>query len=348
MSEQKATPPAAGGLLAELARLQSRLTSSRSAADPTDARAALWSRIARGGVVGVFAIMIVTFSVMKPHDFPTVANLKAILDQAAVFAVLGVGLTVVLTIAEFDLSFEAGAAIAGSAAVMLMVHLHVGTVAAIVLAIVVGMLVGVANGTIVAYGRAPAFIGTLAVASVAGGVESWFTKDKPTYEGISSAYEAISANTVAGIPLTIVISVACVLAAWLLLSFTVYGRRAHAVGANPVAAELAGLRVKRVRFAAFAFMGAMAGIAGIITTSRAGGSFPNSEAGVLLPTYTAAFLGASALGRRGQFHPVATYFGVIFIGSLQTGLTMVQAPSWTANFVTGIVLVFAVLVALRK
>lgn len=352
MSSRESPPdqkPSVVRVAAEGQRLLGRLVTPSGPGTPEEeARARFWARIARGGVVGVFVVMVAIFSIMRPHQFPTGDNLKAILDQAAIFAVLGVGLTVVLVIAEFDLSFEASTAIAGSAAVVFMVKVDVGTALAIVGALMVGLLVGIANGTLVAYGRAPAFIGTLAIASVAGGVESWFTKDKPTYEGISTAYEAISGSTVAGIPMTIFISVGCVLFAWALLSFTVYGRRAHAVGANAAAAALAGVRTKRVRFIAFAFMGLMAGIAGIITTSRAGGSFPDSAAGVLLPTYTAAFLGASALGRRGQFHPVATYFGVIFIGTLQTGLTMVQAPSWMANFITGIVLVFAVLVALRK
>jgi ribose transport system permease protein len=311
--------------------------------------ATVWlPRLARGAVGGVFVVMIVTFSILKPHAFPTIANLKAILDQASVFAVLGAGLTVVLVLGEFDLSFDANAAISGAAAVELMAALHGGTVLAILAGVGVGALVGAANGAIVAFGRAPAFIGTLAVASVAAGVESWFTKDANVYQGLTTSYQAIAINTIDGIPLTVFISICCVLASWLLLSFTVYGRRAHAVGSNPTAATLAGLRTPRTRFIGFVFMGAMAGIAGIILTSRAGGTFPDSGTGLLLPVYTAAFLGASALGRRGQFHPLATYFGVIFIGSLQTGLTMVQAPAWSAQLVTGIVLVMAVLVALRK
>jgi ribose transport system permease protein len=311
--------------------------------------ASVWlPRVSRGAVGGVFVAMIVTFSILKPHAFPTIDNIKAILDQAAIFAVLGAGLTVVLVLGEFDLSFDANAAISGAAAVELMASLHGGTFVALVVGVGVGAVVGAANGAIVAFGRAPAFIGTLAVASVAGGVQSWFTKDQNVYQGVTTSYQAIASNTIAGIPLTVFISIGCVLASWLLLSFTVYGRRAHAVGSNATAATLAGLRTPRTRFIGFVFMGAMAGIAGIIITSRAGGTFPNSGIGLLLPVYTSAFLGASALGRRGQFHPLATYFGVIFIGSLQTGLTMVQAPSWSAQLITGIVLVMAVLVALRK
>lgn len=326
-----------------------KLVTPGAAESPEEVRRAeMWTRIARGGVAGVFVLMIAVFSVLKPQQFPTADNLKAILDQASIFAILGAGLTVVLAINEFDLSFEASSALSGSATVLLMAHSGLPVPVAVIGGLLVGLLVGSANGTLVAYGRAPAFIGTLAIASVAGGVEQWLTKDKPIYEGIPAAYEAIAGTTVVGIPITIVISIGCVLAAWVLLSHTVYGSRAHAVGANETAANLAGVRVKRIRFAAFAFMGLTAAIAGIISTSRSGGTFPEAGAGVLLPTYTAAFLGASALGRRGQFHPIATYFGVLFIGSLQTGLTMVQAPGWMANFVTGIVLVFAVLVALRK
>jgi ribose transport system permease protein len=82
-------------------------------------------------------------------------------------------------------------------------------------------------------------------------------------------------------------------------------------------------------------------------TAQAGGSAPNNSANLLLPVYTAAFLGASALGR-GQFTSVATYFGVIFIGTLQTGLTMLQQPAWIASVITGVVLVIAVVIARRQ
>jgi ribose transport system permease protein len=143
------------------------------------------------------------------------------------------------------------------------------------------------------------------------------------------------------------ISVVVVLAVWGLLKFTVFGRHAYAVGSNELAASVAGVRTREVRWAAFVTLGILAGLAGVLITAQGGGSSPNNASGLLLPTYTAAFLGLSALGR-GKFTPIATYFGVVFIGTLQTGLTILDQPSWIASVITGSVLVVAVLIARRQ
>jgi ribose/xylose/arabinose/galactoside ABC-type transport system permease subunit len=290
--------------------------------------------------------MVAVFSILKPHNFPTSDNVKAILQQASILAVLGVGLTVVLVIREFDLSFEANAALSGAIAVQVMVNLNLPMTLGILAGILTGALVGVANGTIVAYGRAPAFIGTLAIASVAGGIESMVTKDTTVY-GVPASYLGIATSKVLGIPLFVYISIGVVLVVAGILRYTVFGRHAQAVGSNPEAASMAGVRTKAVRWSGFVFLGALAGLAGVLITAQAGGSAPSNATNLLLPVYTAAFLGASALGR-GSFNAVATYFGVVFIGTLQTGLTMLNQPAWIAQVITGSVLVAAVLISRRQ
>lgn len=293
------------------------------------------------GVVTLFLVLIVAFSAARPQQFPTWDNARAIFLQATIVAVLGAGLTVVLVIGEFDLSFDANTALSGAIAVLAMTSLELPMGLGIVAGIGAGMLVGGVNGALVAFGRAPAFIGTLAVASVAVGTQSWITADKTTY-GVPESYIAISTREVLRIPLLIWFSVGIVLVIAGMLKYTVFGRHAYAVGSNVVAADSAGIRTREVRFAAFVVLGVLAGVAGVLLTAQSGGSAPTDSAGLLLPVYTAAFLGASAFGR-GNFNPLATYFGVIFVGTLATGLTMLQQPRWVANVITGLVLVGAIL-----
>lgn len=309
-------------------------------------RARMAERIARVGIAVLFVGMLVVFSLLRPENFPTINNAKAILEQAAILGILGVGLTVVLVIREFDLSFDANAALSGAFAAYVMTSWGLPTAPGLALAILAGGLVGVANGSIVAFGKAPAFIGTLAVASLAVGIQSWFTGDQTIY-GVPEAYIGISTGSIFGIPLFIVISLAVVAAITVLLRFTVYGRHAHAVGSNPKAAASAGVRVREVRWFAFVVLGCLAGLAGALLTAQGGGSVPGATAGMLLPVYTAAFLGASAWGK-GTFTATGTFFGVIFIGTLSTGLTMLQQPTWVSNLITGGVLVAAVLLARRQ
>jgi ribose transport system permease protein len=306
----------------------------------------IWVALARAGIALLFVVMLVVFSALRPENFPTWDNAKAILEQAAIFAVLGVGLTVVLVIREFDLSFDANASLSGAIAVLLMVNLDLPMSLGVLGGILTGAAVGVANGSIVAYGGAPAFIGTLAIAAGAVGINSWLTSDQTIYD-VPASYIGISTTRIVGIPLFIIISLACVVAIWLLLKHTVYGRHAHAVGSNIKAAESAGVRTREVRFAAFVVLGALAGLAGVLITAQGGGSAPGNSAGLLLPVYTAAFLGASAFGR-GNFNAWGTYFGVIFIGTLATGLTMLQQENWVASIITCAVLIAAVLVARKQ
>jgi ribose transport system permease protein len=306
----------------------------------------VWLKVGSYGIIALFVIMVIAFSIAKPSHFPTFTNAKAILLQASIFAVLGAGLTVVLVIGEFDLSFDNNTALSGAVAVAVMANLHLPMAVGLLAGLATGALVGVANGTLIAFGRAPAFISTLAVSSVAAGLQAWLTNDQTTY-GVPNSYVGISTASILGIPLFIWVSVIVIILVGVLLTRTVYGRHAHAVGSNVVAAESAGIRTREVRWTAFVVMGALAGLAGVLLTAQDGGSAPTDSAGLLLPTYTAVFLGASALGR-GRFNASGTYFGVVFIGTLSTGLTFLQQPAWVASVATGAVLVVAVLLRRKR
>ena len=302
--------------------------------------------ISRGGVFLAFFLMLTLFSLGKPESYPTTANLRTILDQAAVLAIVAAGLTVVLATGEFDLSFGATVGIAGSAAVLAMRDLDQGIIGAIVIALVVGAGVGTFNGAVIAYGKVPAFIATLAVASMITGIERAFTHNEAIYQGVSQTYVDMTRERLWGVPLGVLISLATIIFVWVLLDLTVFGRRIYALGGSEQAARLAGVRTERVKLMAFVVAGMCAGLGGVIVTSRAASSFSNSGVGLLLPAYAAAFLGASALGGR-RFHPAGTYFGVVFMGALATGLIMLQYPPWTTDLIQGAVLVGAVLITRR-
>jgi ribose transport system permease protein len=253
------------------------------------------------------------------------------------------GLTVVLAIGQFDLSLGAAVGLCGSAAILTMADLGQGTGVAVLMGFAVGVVIGLVNGTLTAYGRVPALIATLAVSSAAAGIEQAFTHNSAIYRGVTHTYVNLSLGRHGGLPGSVWISFAVLALLWFMLDLTTYGRRAYAVGANRAVAYLSGVRTQRVTLAGFVIVGLAAGLGGILTTSAAGSSFPNSGIPLLLPAYAAVFLGASAMpGRR--FHPAATYFGVLFLNFLATGLLMVGLPAWTTDVVEGAVLGAAVLV----
>jgi ribose transport system permease protein len=304
--------------------------------------AALGRVVDLGGLLS-FVVMLIVFSVLRPSSFATFENFRTVFFQSATLCVVAMGLTVVLVIGQFDLSLGAAIGLAGSCAILTMSNLGQGTVLAVLVGFTVGFVIGLVNGVLTAYGRVPALIATLAVSSAAAGIEEALTHNSAIYSGVTTAYVNISLGTYLGLPGAVWISFAVLAVLWFVLDMTTYGRRAYAVGANTTVAYLSGVRTKRVTLAGFVIVGLAAALGGILTTSAASSSFPNSGTPLLLPSYAAAFLGASTMPGR-KFHPAGTYFGALFLNFLATGLLMVGLPNWTTDVVEGVVLGAAVLV----
>jgi len=287
------------------------------------------------------------FSIAKPDVFLTRVNAQAILDSASVLCILAVGVTVVLVLGEFDLSIGAVAGLAGASSAAAMSYRGWSTGVAIAIALGVGALVGLVNGISVAYVRIPSFIATLAIGSLASGVELAITKTS-IFQGLHSSYLHIALTKYGGFSLDSIIAAVVGLVILIILRTTVYGRHASAVGDNPAAARLTGVPVQRVKVIGFMLAGLTAGVASVIAVSSAASYYPGIGTGFLLPAYAAAFLGLSLTGGL-RFSVVGSYLGVLLLGTVTTGLTIMNEPNWTAALVQGGVLLTAVAgIAIRR
>ena len=293
--------------------------------------------------VGAFAF----FAIARPDTFLTWDNARAILDDTSVLCVLAVGVTAVLVVGEFDLSVGFVVGLAAAAGVGAMAFRGWPVWLAIAVAIGAGALAGLANGVAVSLVGIPSFVATLAIGSIAAAVELAITKTS-IFEGIPASYLDLALKRVGTIPLRAIIALGVVLLFLVLLRGTVFGRHAASVGDNPAAALLAGVPVARVRLVTFVLAGLTAGLAAVLVTSSAGSYYPNLGTGYLLPAYAAAFLGLS-LGGGLRFNVLGSYLGVLLLGMVSTGLTMMNQPSWVAALVQGIVLIAAVAgIAIRR
>ena len=295
------------------------------------------------GGLAVMLITLIVFAALRPDAFPTWANVQGILDSVTVLLILGAGLTIVLAIGEFDLSFASTTGLSGAVAVLAVVQWGWPVWLGVAAAIGVGILVGLGNGASVAYGRAPAFIITLAIGSIALGIERFISNDKVIY-GLPESLISLGQGKILGFSTGLWVAVFVTAGVFVLMRFTTYGRRVQAIGSNRRAADLAGLAVARSRMMAFVIMGGIAGLGGVILMAKASEYFPNSAAGLLLSPYAAAFLGAAVIGR-GRFGAVPTFIGVVYIGVLQNGITMLGQAGWVVLLVQGVVLAAAVLLA---
>jgi ribose transport system permease protein len=299
--------------------------------------------LTRYGVLIAFAIVILVFSLAKPDVFPTWGNAKSILTAAAPPMIVAVGLTVVLAMQDFDLSFGSTIGVTGGAAVALMVRHDFGWVLALLIGLGFGVAVGLVNGYVIAFLGGSSFIITLAMGTVLTGIEYAFTKQATVFSGVPKGYVDIGAeNYLFGLSNQIWIALVVALILWAMLDHTEIGRYMRAIGGNPEAARLSGIRTRRLRLVGFVIVGVTAAIVGILLTSEGGSYTPNPGSSYLLPAYAAAFLGAACF-KPGEFNIPGTMVGVLFLGTISTGLTIVNLQTYLINLVQGGILVAAVL-----
>jgi ribose transport system permease protein len=298
----------------------------------------------RYGLLIAFLTAIAVFSLVRPSTFPTGTNAEAILTLAAPSLIVAVGLTVVLVMQDFDLSFGAMIGLAGGAVTTFAVTDHISWQLAILLVLGLGMLAGLLNGIMVAYLGGSSFIITLAMGTVLTGVEFALTHENTIYQGYPQAFLNIGSGTSLGLNNEIWIAAVIVLLAWVLLDRTEMGRYMYAIGGNQEAARLSGLRVRPFRVIGFIGVGLAAAVVGILLISESGSYSPNGGTSYLLPAFAAVFLGA-AVFRPGEFNIPGTVIGVLFLGVIQTGLIMLNFQTYVINLVQGGILIAAVLIS---
>jgi ribose transport system permease protein len=306
----------------------------------------------RWAVIGLFAVMIALFSIAKPDVFPTWQNAKDILDQTPITAMFAVAVTLAMLMGEFDISFPYVADLVSAfVAFMMTVAIWtstIGIVATVLLAFVVAGIFGLLNGVLIARIRVPAFVTTLATGSIAAGLELMFQNLYPNGQqaissiSLPSVFPRVGDSVVPGIGVNWTVVVAFVLCAviWFVLRKTVSGRRVHAIGGNARAAVLAGVPVTRIRIWIFIVVALIAALGGLITVSQVG-FFNGTNAALLLPSYTATFLGASVWGLR-RFNVGGTVLAVLFLETMANGLSIMNQPLWIVSVVSGVVLLVAV------
>lgn len=298
----------------------------------------------RWGVLVVFAVMIVVFSILSPEVFPTWRNTLSILEQASIIVLLAVGLTYVLAAGEFDLSFPYVYTLASGITVISMTKWGFGPFPAILVGLGVGAATGLINGIFVATKRASSFIITLALGTAYTGLMYGIAGEAPITAGIPNGFIDLTTFEIGEIRLDVITMVVIAILTGIALRSSVFGRHVKATGSNPDAAAVAGVKVSWVRIGCFVVLGLCVAVAAILQTSLSAAFYPTSGQGLFLPPFVAAFIGTSVLGR-GQFTVFGTVVGALFIGTLQTGLLMQNIPSWVIYVVQGAVLLAAVMAA---
>ena len=298
-------------------------------------------RLLTYSVLWALLIEIAIFSALSPDVFATWANARSILGSQAVLLIIALGLTVALAANEFDLSI---AAVAGFSQVIvgwLTVEHGWGLGAAIVAALLVGLTIGVINAFLVVRLGIGSFIGTLASGTLLTGLSLKITNSEPI-TNIPQGLVDASSHELLGLQLVFWYALAGTIVLWYVLSHTPVGRWIYFTGANPQSAQLNGLPVGRIRAASLVVCAVVAAIGGILYAGLFGAADPNTATDqFLLPSYAAAFLGATAVVQ-GRFNAWGTFISVYLVVTGIVGLSLVtNQVGWISFAFNGGVLIIA-------
>jgi ribose transport system permease protein len=302
----------------------------------------------RGGALVILLALVVAFS-LAAENFLTVDNLRNILRQYSVPAILAVGQTVVIVSAGIDLSVASTAALSGSVMGVMYAHEGYPEPVALLMGLAAGFAVGAVNGFVITKWRVPDFIATLGAFTAVRGVALLVTDGLPVpdytkaKEGrtVPETVTTLGADSVFGVPLIAVVAGACALVGWFILSRTTLGRSAYAIGGNREAARVSGIRVERVKWSIYIFSGLMAAIAGFMLTGRQGSANALMGEGMELQSIAAVVVGGTNLfGGEGTIG--GTIIGVLIIGVLNNGLNILGVADFWQRVVNGSIIVAVV------
>lgn len=300
--------------------------------------------------------IIVVFSFLSPNYF-TVSNFLTMSSHVALFAILSIGMLLVILNGGIDLSVGSTLGFAGVIAGFLMqgvtlkslgVVLYPPVWVVVVLACALGALVGFINGVLIARFKVPAFVATLGVMYMVRGFALLITNGL-TYDNLggnadfgNTGFDWLGFNRFLGVPIGVVVMIVIALIGILALSRTAYGRWLYASGGNERAAELSGVPVKTVRISVYVLSGMCAAATGLILASELTSAGPTAGTSYELTAIAAVVIGGAALtGGRGTIR--GTLLGAFVIGFLSDGLVIIGISSYWQTVFTGAVIVLAVL-----
>ncbi|MFF9085585.1 substrate-binding domain-containing protein [Streptomyces sp. NPDC014991] len=311
----------------------------RSTTGASSAPGGLRRLLLDNGALTALIVLVIALSALS-GDFLTTDNLLNIGVQAAVTAVLAFGVTFVIVSAGIDLSVGSVAALSATVLAWSATQHGVPVVLAVVLAVATGVVAGLVNGFLIAYGKLPPFIATLAMLSVGRGLALVISQGSPIpFPGSVSHL----GDTLGGwLPVPVLVMVVMGLIAALVLGRTYIGRSMYAIGGNEEAARLSGLRVRRQKLAIYALSGVFAAVAGVVLASRLSSAQPQAADGYELDAIAAVVIGGASLAG-GTGKASGTLIGALILAVLRNGLNLLSVSAFWQQVVIGVVIALAVL-----
>ena len=303
------------------------------------------------GIFLIFAVMVLAASILSPA-FLSSTNLINIVRQMSVVGLIALGVTGVIVSGGIDLSSGSVVGLTAVVAASLAQDpeystpfypgVHGPLIVSVLAACAVGALVGLINGSLVAKTRIPPFIATLGSYTAIRGLALLYTGGRPISD-LTDAYNFIGQGDVFGVPVPIIVLVVMAVVTHILYAHTKFGKYIYAIGGNEQAARVSGIDAAKYKMLIYVYASFLAGLAGLVVSSRIGSGQPGLGVGYELDAIAAAVIGGTSLSAGGIGTVAGTIVGALIIGVLNNILDLMNVSAYWQQIIKGCIIVGAVI-----
>jgi ribose transport system permease protein len=296
------------------------------------------------GLVILMVALILFFSLLLPNTFPTLLNLRSILSDKAIIALLSLAAMIPMVAGRIDLTVGYGIVLWHILAISLQTVFGLPWPMAVAVVLMLGIIVGALNGLLVEVARIDSFIATLGTGTILYALALWHTGGRQMVGQLPDAFYAINGTFVFGLPITAFYVLAITLILWVVLDYTPIGRYLYAIGANQRAAELNGIPTRKFVIGAFVTSGALTALAGVLLASKLRIGQASVGLEFLLPALVGAFLGSTTI-KPGRVNVWGTIVGVMILAVGISGIQQFGGSFWVEPLFNGTTLLIAIGIA---
>ncbi|AET91355.1 Monosaccharide-transporting ATPase [Burkholderia sp. YI23] len=308
-------------------------------------RESLAVSIAKSRELTLFIVLLVLIgatAAVKP-DFLNLQNLRDVLLNVSIIGLLTAGMTIVMLMRHIDLSVASVVGVSAYAVGSLFVMFpHMPVFVAMLAGMGIGLAIGALNGALVTFGRVPSLVATLSTLYIVRGADyAWVHGGQINATSLPDAFASIATGSLLGVPNLVLIALVVLVALSVYLKQYRGGREHYAIGSNPEAARLAGIRVDRRVMIGFLLSGAIAGLAGVLWLARFGTVDASTAKGIELQVVAAAVVGSVAI--TGGVGTIAgATLGALVLGVINIALVVLRVSPFWQQAIQGALIVAAI------
>lgn len=322
-----------------------------TALEPTKAELSGLSRIEKWqrlvpvyGLVILTVLLILLFSLLLPDTFPTMLNLKSIIAAKTIIAILSLAAMIPMACGRIDLTIGYGIVLWHILAISLQTMYGFPWPVAVLVVLALGALTGLFNGLLVEVAKIDSFIATLGTGTVIYALALWHTGGRQMIGVLPDGFYALNSTMLFGLPITGFYVMALAIIMWVVLEYLPIGRYLYAIGANPKAAALNGIPVRRFVMGAFIASGTLSAVAGVLLASKLRIGQASVGLEYLLPALVGAFLGSTTI-KPGRVNVWGTMIGVIILAVGIAGIQQFGGSFFVEPLFNGVTLLVAIGIA---